>query len=327
MEMICILVLFMFLMFSTLNSHLIIENLVLRQQLTVMKQSVKRPKIRIRDRIFWVFLSCLWKHWQDVLIVVKPETVIRWHKKGFKLFWRYKSGKRGPGRLPVDPEIRKIIENMAKENLLWGAPRIHGELMKLGIDNISERTISNIIRKYRTKPPSQTWRTFLHNHMHNTFSIDLFTVPTVTFKILFVCVIIWHKRRNVVHFNVTMNPTVEWTAQQVVEACPWNTVPNYLLRDRDKIYGGFFQKRINHMGINEVITAPQSPWQSPFVERLIGSIRRDCLDHVIVLNKKHLKRILTEYLSYYHHDRTHLGLLKDTPNHRSIQARIEKMQN
>jgi len=175
-----------------------------------MKQSIKRPKLRTRDRIFWVFLSYLWKDWQDVLIVVKPETVIRWHKKGFKLFWRYKSRKGGPGRPPVDPEIRKIIENMAKENLLWGAPRIHGELMKLGIDTISERTISNIIRKYRKKPPSQTWGTFLHNHMHNTFSIDLFTVPTATFKILFVCVIIRHKRRNIVHFNVTMNPAAEW---------------------------------------------------------------------------------------------------------------------
>ena len=158
----------------------------------------------------------------------------------------------------------------------------------------------------------------------NTFSIDLFTVPTATFKILFVCVIIWHKRRNIIHFNVTMNPTAEWTAQQVVEASPWDTAPTYLLMDQDKIYSGFFQKRINHMGINEVITAPQSPWQSPFVERLIGSIRRDCLNHVIVLNIKHLKSILTEYLSYYHHDRTHLGLSKDAPNHRSIQARVEK---
>ena len=306
------------------KKNLLIENLALRQQLAIMKQHVKRPKIRIRDRIFWVFLSRVWKDWKNVLIVVKPETVIRWHRKGFKLFWTFKSRKRSAGRPSIAPEIRKLIQDMASANPLWGAPRIHGELTKLGID-VHERTVSNIIKRIRPrKPPSQTWRTFLGNHMFNTFAIDFFVVPTARFQVLYVLVIIWHETRQVVHFNVTRHPTAMWTAQQIVEACPWNTLPKYLLRDRDGIYGKCFQSRIKNMGILEVKTAPRSPWQNAYVERLIGSIRRDCLDHIIVLNEGHLKRILTEYLEYYHQDRTHLGIGKETPAGRSV---LEKPEN
>jgi transposase InsO family protein len=196
---------------------------------------------------------------------------------------------------------------MAEANPLWGAPRIHGELLKLGIE-ISERTVSNLISRREPRPPSQTWRTFLKNHMMNMVSIDFFTVPTATFRILFVLVILSHSRRKVVHFNATSNPTAMWTAQQIVEAFPWNTAPKYLLRDRDSVYGTFLSNRVKNMGIKEVVTAPRSPWQNPFVERLIGSIRRDCLDHVIVLNSNHLKRILTSYFEYYHNDRTHYQL-------------------
>ena len=310
---------FIMILAHNLNKRLLIENLALRQQLMVMKRAVKRPKIRKRDRLFWVILSRLWKGWKNPLVVVQPETVIRWHRKGFKLFWTLKSRKNRAGRPPVDSKTRQLIKDMASANPLWGAPRIHGELLKLGID-VSERTISNILKKARpTKPPSQTWRTFIKNHMDSTFSIDFFTVPTATFKILYVFIVLWNDRRTVVHFNVTMSPTAEWTAQQIVEACPWDTAPKYLIRDRDSTYGSFFIGRIKNMGITEVITAPRSPWQNPFVERLIGSIRRDCTDHLIILNENHLKRVLTEYLDYYHEDRTHLGLNKDTPSVRPVQ--------
>ena len=304
------------------DSDLALENLALRQQLAVMKRSIKRPQLRSRDRLFWVLLSRFWSNWQQTLIIVKPDTVVHWHKKGFKLFWRFKSRRKRPGRPPVSPEIRDLILKMAKANPLWGAPRIHGELLKLGIE-ISERTVSNLIFHRRPKPPSQTWRTFLKNHA-NKCSIDFFTVPTAVFNILFVLVVLSHSRRKVVHFNVTSNPTAMWTAQQIVEAFPWDTVPKYLLRDRDSIYGSYFRNRLKNMGIKEVMTAPRSPWQNPFVERLIRSIRNDCLDHVIVLNESHLKRILTSYFEYYHNDRTHYGLGKDTPVERPIQPRPAK---
>jgi transposase InsO family protein len=212
---------------------------------------------------------------------------------------------------------------MANANPLWGAPRIHCELLKLGIE-ISERTVSNLMPRRKPKPPSQTWRTFLKNHMMNMVSIDFFTVPTAKFRILFVLVILSHSRRRVVHFNVTANPTDNWTAQQIIEAFPWDTALRYLLRDRDSIYGAYFRQRVKNMGIKEVITAARSPWQNPFVERLIGSIRRDCLDHVIVLNESHLKRVLISYFQYYYYDRTHYGLGKDTAVERPVQPRPVK---
>jgi len=216
-----------------------------------------------------------------------------------------------------------MVRPMAKANSLWGAPRIHGELLKLGIE-ISERTVSNLIPRRKPTPPSQTWQTFLKNHMMNMVSIDFFTVSNATFQILFVLVILSHRRRQIVHFNVTTNPSARWTAQQIVEAFPWDTAPKYLLRDRDSIYGAYFRQRVKNMGIKEVITAARSPWQNPFVERLIGSIRRDCLDHVIVLNESHLSRILSSYFDYYHYDRTHYGLGKDNPVERPAQARPSK---
>jgi transposase InsO family protein len=241
----------------------------------------------------------------------------------FKLFWRFKSRQKGSGRPPVSPEIRDLILKMAVANPLWGAPRIHGELLKLGIE-ISERTVSNLMSRRKPKPPSQTWRTFLKNHILNMVSIDFFTVPTAKFRILFVLVILSHNRRQVVSFKATSNPTTMWTAQRIIEAFPWDTAPKYLLRDRDSIYGTYFRQRVKNMGIKEVITAAQSPWQNPFVERLIGSIRRDCLDHVIVLNESHLSRILSSYFDYYHYDRTHYGLGKDTPFERPLQPRPAK---
>ena len=302
------------------DSDLALENLVLRQQLAIWKRHKKRPQIRTKDRLFWILLCRFWSNWRQALIVVKPETVIRWHRKGFKLFWKFKSRRKGPGRPPISSEIRDLVRRMAKANSLWGAPRIHGELLKLGIE-ISERTVSNLIPRRKPTPPSQTWQTFLKNQMMNMVSIDFFTVPNATFQILFVLVILSHRRRQIVHFNVITNPSARWTAQQIVEAFPWDTAPKYLLRDRDSIYGAYFRQRVKNMGIKEVITAARSLWQNPFVERLVGSIRRDCLNHVIVLNSNHLKRILTAYFEYYHCDRTHYGLGKDTPVERPIQCR------
>ena len=313
-------------LFSTILSrlkktfNLALENLALRQQLAIMKRSTKRPRLHIRDRLFWVVLSRVWSNWREALIVVKPDTVVRWHRKGFKLFWRHKSRRKGSGRPPISPDLRNLVRKMAEANPLWGAPRIHGELLKLGIE-ISERTVSNLMPPRSPKPPSQTWRSFLKNHMASMVSMDFFTVPTATFRVLFVLVILSHTRRRVVHFNVTSNPSAEWTSQQVVEAFPWDTAPEFLLRDRDSIYGALFRSRIKNMGIREIITARQSPWQNPFVERFIGSIRRDCLDHLIVLNESHLKRLLSSYFHYYHYDRTHYGLGKNTPFERPVQSK------
>jgi putative transposase len=206
---------------------------------------------------------------------------------------------------------------MAAANPLRGAPRIHGELLKLGID-IGERTVSRLIPKRRT-PPSQTWRTFLTNHVRDLVSIDFFTVPTAGWRVLFVLVVLAHHRRRVVHFNVTEHPTAAWTAQQVVDTFPDDSAPTYLLRDHDGIYGPAFRQRVKGMGICEILTAPHSPWQNPFAERLIGSIRRECLNHVLVLSERHLQRILTRYFAYYHRARTHLSLDKDAPDRRPIE--------
>jgi len=312
-------------LFSPMNtiSALAVENLALRQQLAVMKRTAKRPKLQNSDRLFWILLSSFWRDWRSALIVVKPDTVVRWHRKGFKLFWTWKSHRRGTGRPTVSPEVKALIRKMAEANPFWGAPRIHGELLKLGI-SISERTVSSLMPPRPRKPPSQTWRAFLNNHRHNLVSVDFFTVPTATFRVLFAFIVLSHDRRRVIHFNVTSNPTAEWTARQIIEAFPWNSAPKYLLRDRDSIYGAYFQKRVSGMGIEEVKTAPHSPWQNPYVERLIGSIRRDCLDHVIVLNEKHLRGILSSYFDYYHHDRTHCGLDKDTPFVRRVSMRAPR---
>src|SRR5215469_2800600 len=221
------------------------------------------------------------------------------------------------GRPPASSEIRGLMKRMAAANPYWGAPRIHGELLKLGIA-ISERTVSRMIPKHR-KPLSQIWKAFLNNHVRDLVSVDFFTVPTVSFRVLFVFVVLAHHRRCIVHFNVTEHPTAGWTGQQMIEAFPEDTGPRYLLRDRDKIYGCEFQQRIRSMSIKEVLCAPASPWQRAYVERLIGSIRRDCLDHVIVLGEGHLRKILKNYLEYYHRSRTHLALSKDAPEPRPVQ--------
>ena len=251
-----------------------------------------------------------------MLIIVKPETVIGWHRWGFRLYWKWKS-RHPAGRPSVSSEVADLIRRMSLANPRWGAPRIHGELMKLGI-SISQATVSKYMARHRN-PPSQNWRTFLENHMQNLVSADFFVVPTTTFRLLFVFVILSHDRRRPVHFAVTANPTAEWTARQLLEAFPWDSAPRYLLRDRDGIYGEKSHETTEWLGIREVLTAPKSPWQNPYVERLIGSIRRECLDHVIVLNETGLHRVLKSYFEYYERTRTHLSLEKDAPIPRTVQ--------
>jgi putative transposase len=295
---------------------LALENLALRQQLGVLKRKGV-PRLQPKDRVFWVILSRIWPDWRKPLHLIKADTVVGWQRQGFRMYWARLSRRETGGRRRVSIEVRALIKKMSEANPFWGAPRIHGELMKLGLE-ISERTVSRLLPKDR-KPPSQTWRAFLNNHLNDLVSMDFFAVPTVTFRVLFVLVVLSHSRRRVIHFNVTEHPTQFWTAHQTIEAFPEDRAPRYLLRDRDKIYGGSFQVRVRGMGIEQILTAPQCPWQSPFVERLIGSIRRDCVDHVIVLGERQLKRILTSYFAYYHQCRTHLALEKDAPEPRPIQ--------
>ena len=299
------------------HRQLALENLALRQQLAVYKRTAPRPKLRPADRLFWAGLARLWTGWRHALVIVSPDTVLRWQRRRFREYWTRLSGRSKGGRPPVSADIATLVRKMAAANPLWGAPRIHGELLKLGID-VAERTVSRLMPKRRPES-SQTWRTFLANHVPALVSIDFFTVPTARLRVPFVLVVLAHHRRRVVHSNVTEHPTAAWTAQQIVDAFPDESAPAYLLRDRDQVYGRQFRHRVKGMAIEEVLTAPQSPWQNPFAERLIGSIRRECLDHVIVLGERHLRRILTAYLEYYHRARTHLSLDKDAPDGRPVE--------
>ena len=304
---------------SSLKSQreLALENLALRQQLAILQRKTKRPTLSKADRAFWVVLSRLWPDWQSALILVKPQTVIRWHRKGFRLYWTWKSRNKG-GRPQIDAEIRTLIRRMAHENPTWGAPRIHGELLMLGFE-LGEATVSRYMPR-RRKAPSQSWRTFLRNHAEDLVSIDFFVVPTATFRVLYVFLVLEHGRRRIVHFNVTEGPSARWTGQQLINAFPDDSAPRYVLRDRDKIYGVHFVRRVRAMGIEQVLTAPQSPWQNPYCERVIGTLRRECLDHVIVLGEQHLQRILRKYLEYYRGSRTHLALDKDAPEPRARES-------
>jgi transposase InsO family protein len=295
-----------------------VENLALRHQVGVLRRSMrKRPKLTPVDRLLWVWLSRIWRDWRSALAIVKPETVVAWHRAGFRLFWTWKVRRGQPGRPLISCEVRDLIRRMCRQNPGWGAPRIHGELLKLGID-IGESSVSKYMVRCR-KPPSQTWRTFLENHLTQLVSIDFFTVPTIRFQVLYVFLVLAHDRRRILHFNVTAHPTAEWTGQQLRDAFPFDQLPRYLLRDRDAIFGIDFRQQVRDMGIREVLSAPRSPWQRAYVERVIGSIRRECLDHVIVFHETSLRRTLASYLDYYHQSRTHLSLGKDCPEPRPIQ--------
>src|SRR6516165_11146461 len=294
-----------------------LENLALRHQIGVLQMSAaRRPKLTSGDRLFWICLSRLWPDWRSALAIVKPETVVACHRAAFRLFWTWKVRCGKPGRPVISSEVRDLIRKMCRENPGWGAPRIHGELLKLGID-IGQSSVSKYMVRCR-KPPSQTWRTFLENHAQQLVSIDFFTVPTIRFQVLYVFLVLAHDRRRILHFNVTAHPTADWTGQQLREAFPFAQLPRYLLRDRDAIFGDDFREHVRDMGICEVLSAPRSPWQRAYIERVIGSVRRECLDHMIVFHETSLRRTLTSYFDYYHRSRTHLSLAKDSPEPRPI---------
>jgi transposase InsO family protein len=290
-----------------------IENAALRMQIAAFQRKRKRPLLTTLDRLFWVSLRSVWCDWRHPLLYVQADTVVRWQRERFRKFWARlaKPQRRRRGRPGTPAELQRLIEQMAAANPLWRAPRIHGELKMLGIA-ISERTVSRILRRLR-RPPNQTWKTFLHNHVGQIVSIDFFTVPTITMRVLFVLIVLEHDRRKVLHFNVTEHPTGAWTAQQIVEAFADRDAAQYLIRDRDSRYSAEVRLRIKSLDIQQILTAPKSPWQNPYAERLIGSIRRECLNHYIILNARHLKRTLSSYFRYYHESRTHLGLGKQCP--------------
>ncbi len=249
-------------------------------------------------------------------MIVQPDTVVKWHQTGFRIFWRWRSRKKHPGRPQVSKELRNLIRAMSLDNPLWGAPRIHGELLMLGYD-VGETTVAKYMIKPK-KPPSQTWKTFLENHAGQIVAMDFFTVPTIFFKVLYVLILIDHERRRIVHFNVTTNPTSKWVIQQIRDAFPWDSSPRFLLHDRDPLFMAS-QSSLKKMGMETVITVPHSPWQNAVAERMVGSLRRECFDHIIVLNEGHLRQKVSPYVDYYHSTRTHLGLDKQCPIHRDVQ--------
>ena len=295
------------------------ENLVLRQQLNVLIRKLpKRLRLRNSDRLLLVWLYRLFPSILSAIRIVTPETVIRWHRHGFRAYWRWKS-RPGVGRPPIDGEIRDLIRQISMANPLWGAPRVHGELLMLGID-VAQSTVAKYMVPRSRRPPSQNWKSFLRNHAAGIASIDLFVVPTAFFELLYGLVILGHERRRLIGFGVTAHPTAEWIARQVTEAFPWDTAPQYLIRDRDRAFGPIYTRRVRAMGIRDRPTAARSPWQNGHAERLIGSIRRECLDHVIVFGEAHLRPVLKAYASYYNQVRTHLSLDKDSPEFRRAQS-------
>jgi transposase InsO family protein len=299
------------------KSRLEAENAVLRHQLIVLRRKVHgRVGLTNNDRWFLIQLYRWFPSILQVVTIVQPETLIRWHRAGFRRYWRWKSRLRG-GRPQIETDLRALIRRMSTENPLWGAPRIHGELLKLGFE-VAQSSVAKYMVKQRG-PPSQGWRTFLRNHAPDIAAMDLFVVPTVGFDLLYAFVIAGLGRRELVWISVTANPTAEWIARQLTEAFPWDEAPQYLIRDQDSIYGVAIRRRLEAMGIRDRPTARGSPWQNGFAERLIGSIRRECLDHVIVVGEAHLRRVLRAYCQYYNEIRTHRSLDKDAPVSRPVQ--------
>jgi len=293
-----------------------VEVVALRQQLNAYRRSSRRPRVRPGDRIFWAWLARRWGHWREALVFVQPSTVLAWQRRRFRNHWARLSRK-APGRPAVSRELQDLIRDISAANPRWGAPRILGELRKLGV-----AVAKSTVEKYRIRsrrPASPSWRVFLKNHTSEIVALDFFTIPTVTFRVLFVLIVLAHDRRRILHFNVTAHPTAEWTAQQLVEVFPWDTAPRYLLRDRDGVYSQVFRQRVAGLGLREVLTTPRSPWQNPYAERLIGSIRRECLDHMLIFNEDHCRRVLARYVAYYHRWRTHLALAMDAPDGRPVQ--------
>ena len=299
------------------RGDLLLENLALRQQILVLQRTNPKPPFNNVDRTFWVLLCRWWAGWRRPLRLVQPETVIGWHRKGWRLWWRWKSRPKEVGRPRVPWEVIELIRRISRENPTWGAPRIHGELLMLGC-YVSEGTVAKYMVKRRGRP-TQNWKTFLKNHLAETAAIDFLTVPTVTFRTLYVFVVLSLDRRRIIHFNVTTRPTAEWTALQLFQAFPYDTAPRFLVRDRDGIYGSEVVAALEAMGIEQKMISAQSPWQNGYCERVVGTLKRECLNHMVVFNERHARRIIRDYLEYYHGSRTHLGLEKDAPDGRAVE--------
>jgi len=293
------------------------ENLLLSHQLNVMlRQSPARLRLRGSDRALMVWLIRLWPSLLDAVLVVRPETVLRWHRAGFRCYWRWKSRNRA-GRPRINRGLRDLIRRMCLENPLWDASRIHGELLMLGFE-VAQSTVS----KYMTRGgrhPSQSWKTFLRNHADAIAAIDMCVVPTVTFDRLFAFLVVGHGRRQLLWLEVTRHPTAAWLARQITEAFPWASAPAYLVRDNDRAYGHVFTARVRAMGIRDRPISLGSPWQNGIAERLIGTLCRECLDQIVVFGEAHLRRILSAYADYYNEVRPHRSLQKDAPLWRVIQ--------
>ena len=298
--------------------NLLLENLVLRQQLVALKRKHPRPRLGEFDKMFWVLARRFWSCWKQSLILVTPETVVRWHRAGFRVYWRLISRARKPmGRKQTPKQVRELIFRMVAENPTWGAPRIHGELLMLGFD-VSERTISRWMKRAPRDPKrAKCWLAFVRNHREAIAAMDFFTAPTITFSMLYCFFVISHDRRRILHFNVTRHPTSTWIVQQLREAFPFGSAPRFLIFDRDSKYGVEVPAAVRSLKIRPVRTSFESPWQNGVAERWVESCRRDLLDRIIAMNEHHLKRLLSEYVRYYHEDRTHLSLGKGTPARRT----------
>jgi transposase InsO family protein len=298
------------------RSRLEAENLFLRHQLAIaLRRAPPRLRLRGSDRALLIWMTRLWPDLIDAVQVVQPETILRWHRAGFKVFWRWKSRNRA-GRPKIDRGLRDLIRRMSRENALWGASRIHGELLMLGFQ-VAQSTVS----KYMVRPskaPSQTWK-FLQNHAEAIAAIDMGIVPTLTFDLLFAFPVLGHGRRQLLWFEVTRHPTAEWLARQITETFPWASAPAYLVRDNDRAYGHIFTSRMRAMGIRDRPISPGSPWQNGIAERLIGTVRRECLDRILIFGESQLRRVLASYAEYYNQARTHLALQKDAPLRRAVQ--------
>jgi len=299
------------------RSSLVAENLALRQQVAVLRRKTRRPQLSVVDRAFWVVLSRVWSRWPETLSIVKPETVVAWHRRGFANFWTWKSKR--VGRAPIQPRIVELIVRMATENPRWTRRRITMELAKLGL-RVDKNTAAKYMPKSRGRPPrpSQTWTTFMRNHLVGALAIDFFTVPTVTFDILYVFVVLSLERRLILHVNVTAHPYAAWAAQQMVEAFGADGAFKLLVRDRDKIFAAAFDRRVKNLGIRQLRISPRSPWQNGYAERLVGTFRRDLTDHLIVLGER-LLRCVRQYAKYYNEDRPHMSLGGDAPTGRAVE--------
>jgi hypothetical protein len=310
--------------FFVTRHRLALEAAALRQQIVVFKRKQPRPRLGRMDRLFWTTLRRVYSGWTDALIIVKPETVVSWHRAGFRLFWRWRS--RQSGRPQVSSEIRELIRRMKAENPGWGAPRIHGELLQLGF-RVSEPTVSRYLQRIRRRSgegKAKQWLAFLNNHREVMAAFDFFTIATLTFRTLHCFFVIEHGRRRILHFNCTEHPTANWIVQQLREAFPLPCPFRYVLFDRDAKFGNEVLAFLKASGIGPIRTSLRSPWQNGIAERWVGSIRRELMDHIIPLNEPHLRRLGREYLAYYHEDRTHITLDKSTPGSRAVEGRLSE---